>query len=310
MSEIKIEIMNSIQKIRKENDPFIQILMLVFYAIVGLVVVSGIGLIIVYFKYGVGIFEDLSWLSDTDLYYLPAQRILLTAQQIGLFLVPAFLLAKTEGQKINGFYSFKRPKAELLFIVLLIMICALPVLEWVTELNQKMVLPEAFKGLEKWMKEAEDQGMEMTKALLKMDNIDAFIINIFMIALLPAVAEEFMFRGGVQRALGRMSNNPHIAIWFTAIIFSAIHMQFYGFLPRMFLGAAFGYLYFWSGSLWYAIIGHFINNGYAVCVAWYMQKNNIPLSETDKTMDIAWYGYIISAILTFLLFRYFKNKTE
>ncbi|MOA49826.1 CAAX amino terminal protease self- immunity [compost metagenome] len=87
-------------------------------------------------------------------------------------------------------------------------------------------------------------------------------------------------------------------------------MQFYGFLPRLCLGAAFGYLYFWSGSLWYAIFAHFINNAYAVCAAWYMQKNNIPLSEADKTLNIAWYGYIVSAILTFLLFRYFKTKTE
>ncbi|TCC95084.1 CPBP family intramembrane glutamic endopeptidase [Pedobacter hiemivivus] len=302
--------MNSIQKIREENNPFIQILMLVFYAIVGLAGVSFVALALIYFQYGGGILRDMSWMTGNNPYYLPAQRMLLTAQQIGLFVVPALLLAKTEGKKLDVFYGFKRPKGELLFIVLLIMICAMPVLEWVTQINQKMVLPEAFKGIEKWMKEAEDQGMETTKALLKMDNIGVFFLNIGMIALLPAIAEELLFRGGLQRSLSRLYNNPHVAIWFAAFIFSAIHMQFYGFLPRLLLGAAFGYLYFWSGSLWYAIIGHFINNAYAVCAAWYMQKNNIPLSEADKTMDIAWYGYVISAILTFLLFRYFKNKTE
>jgi len=302
--------MNSIQKIREENNPFIQILMLVFYAIIGLVGVSFVALALIYFQYGGSILRDMSWMAGNNPYYLPAQRMILTAQQIGLFIVPALLLAKTEGQKLSTFYGFKRPKGELLFIVLLIMICAMPVLEWVTQLNEKMVLPDAFKGIEKWMKEAEDQGMETTKALLKMDNIGVFFLNIGMIALLPAIAEEMMFRAGLQRALSRMYNNPHFAIWFAAFIFSAIHMQFYGFLPRLLLGAAFGYLYFWSGSLWYAIVGHFINNAYAVCAAWYMQKNNIPLSEADKSLDIAWYGYVISAILTFLLFRYFKNKTE
>lgn len=295
---------------KEENGPFLQLLILVFYAIVGLVAVSIVALALIYFQYGGSILKDLSWMTSSNPYYLPAQRMMLTAQQIGLFIIPAVLLAKTEGQKLDVFYGFERPKAELLFIVLLIMVCAVPVLDWVTQLNQKMVFPDALKGIERWMKNAEDQGTETTKSLLKMNNIGVFIINIGMIALLPAIAEELMFRAGLQRTLGRMYRNPHLAIWFAAFIFSAIHMQFYGFLPRFFLGAAFGYLYFWSGSLWYAIVGHFINNGYAVCAAWYMQKNNIPLSEADKSLDMAWYGYVISAILTFLLFRYFKNKTE
>lgn len=295
---------------KDENGPFIQLLMLVFYAIVGLVVVSIVALSLIYFDYGGSILSDLSWMGGNNPYYLPAQRMLLIAQQIGLFIVPVILLAKTEGQKLDAFYGFTRPKIELVFIVFFIMVCAMPILELVTQLNQKMILPDAFKGIEKWMKDAEDRGRLTTEALLKMDNVGIFMLNIGMIALLPAIAEELMFRAALQRVLGRMYNNPHVAIWFAAFIFSAIHMQFYGFLPRMLLGACFGYLYFWSGSLWYAILGHFINNGYAVCAAWYMQKNNIPLSEADKTLHIAWYGYAISAILTFLLFQYFKNKTK
>ncbi len=284
--------------------------MLGFYALIGLFLFSIIGFALVYLQYGGSIFSDLNWLSSTSSYYLAAQRILLTTQQIGLFLVPALFLAKVEGQKTTVFYGFKKPTTHLLFIVMLLMICSMPILEWVTQLNQKMVLPESFKSIEKWMKAAEEQGMKTTVALLKMDHIGIFLINIGMIAILPAIAEELMFRGGLQRAFGRMFKNHHVAIWLSAFIFSAIHMQFYGFFPRLLLGATFGYLYIWSGSLWYAIFGHFINNGYAVCAAWYMQKNNIPLSEADKTMNIAWYGYIISVILTVLLFRYFKKQTE
>lgn len=302
--------MSSMQKIREENGPFVQILMLVIYAILGLILATAIGFALVYLNYGGAILTDMDWMAGTDPYYLPAQRILLTAQQIGLFLIPALLLAKTEGQKTAVFYGFKKARPKVLLTVLLLMICAMPVLEWITQFNQRMVLPEAFKALERWMKAAEEQGMETTKALLKMDHAGILMLNLGMIALLPAVAEELMFRGALQRSFARMFNNPHLAIWFSAFIFSAIHIQFYGFLPRLLLGAAFGYLYLWSGSLWYAIFGHFINNGYAVCAAWYMQKNNIPLSEADKTIDIAWYGYIISAVLTILLFRYFKRQTE
>lgn len=298
------------QNTREENGPMVQLLMLGFYAVLGLIVASALGFGLVYLQYGGSILTDMSWLMSGDKAYIPAQRILLTAQQIGLFLIPALLLTKTEGQKLTVFYGFKKPKTELLLLVILLMVCAVPLLEWITRLNQDMVFPDALKGIEKWMKDSEEQAMKTTVALLKMDNIGVFLINIGMIALLPSIAEELMFRGGLQRAFGRMFKNPHVAIWFAAFIFSAIHMQFYGFLPRLLLGATFGYLYFWSGSLWYAIFGHFVNNAYAVCAAWYMQKNNIPLSESDKTMDIAWYGYIISAVLTFLLFRYFKTKTE
>lgn len=302
--------MNSIEKIREENNPFVQVMMLGLCAFIGLIVFLIIGMGIVFLMYGAEIFSNMNWMASTEARYLPAQRILITAQQIGLFLVPALFMARIEGQQTRVFYGFKRPDGALLFIVLLIMACTLPLLEWVTALNQKMAFPDALKGLEKWMKDAEAQAMETTKALLKMNHIGAFLVNIGMIALLPALAEELMFRGALQRALGRMFNNTHVAIWFSAFIFSAIHMQFYGFLPRLFLGAGFGYLYFWSGSLWYAIFAHFINNAYAVCAAWYMQKNNIPLSEADKTMNIAWYGYVISAILTFLLFRYFKKQAK
>ena len=302
--------MDSIRNTREENAPVVQLLMLGFYAVIGLIVASVIGFALVYLQYGGNILSDMSWLSDADPYHLPAQRILLVAQQVGLFLVPAWLLARTEGKRVGVFYGFKKPDAGLLLVVLGLMIGAMPLLEWVTQLNQKMTFPDALKGLEAWMKAAEEQGMKTTEALLKMEHIGIFLINLAMIAVLPALAEELMFRGGLQRAFGRMFNNVHLAIWLSAFIFSAIHLQFYGFFPRLFLGAAFGYLYVWSGSLWYAIFGHFINNGYAVCAAWYMQKNNIPLSEADKTMQIGWYGYIISAVLTFLLFRYFKKQTE
>lgn len=185
----------------------------------------------------------------------------------------------------------------------------MPVLEWVTLANQKMVLPDFLKSLEKWMRAKEDEAMNTTLLLLKMSTIKDLLINLFMIALLPGIAEELMFRGGVQRTANRMFNNQHVAIWLSAFIFSAIHVQFYGFLPRLLLGAGFGYLYYWSGSLWYSMLAHFLNNGYAVCAAYYMQKNDMSLDELDQTAYFAWYGYIVSFVLTALVFSYFKKRT-
>ncbi|MBB2150157.1 CPBP family intramembrane glutamic endopeptidase [Pedobacter gandavensis] len=300
--------MNFIENERPEKSPYVQLLTLALYAIAGLVLTYVVALSGLYFWYGEMI--DPSWLSPGNPKFIIVSRTLISLQQFGLFLFPALLMAWGERQKIPQFYHFKKIRIELLLLVILIMVLSMPTLEWVTQLNQQMVLPEFLKPIEQWMKTQEDSAMATTLELLKMNRIGDYLINIALIALLPAIAEEFMFRGAIQRALGRMFQNPHFVIWLTAFIFSAIHVQFYGFLPRLLLGAAFGYIYFWTKSLWYSIFAHFLNNAYAVTAAWYMQKNNIPLSESDKTTYFQWYGYLISAVLTFLVFKYFKNKSR
>ena len=171
-----------------------------------------------------------------------------------------------------------------------------------------MVLPDVLKGIEQWMRKMEDEGAKTTAAILKMKSIGDFLITLFIIAIVPAICEEFLFRGALQRTFSRWIKNPHVAIWISAIIFSTIHFQFYGFFPRLLLGAAFGYIYFWTGSLWYTIFAHFLNNGFAVGMAWYFQKNNLPLNN-DEEIPIQWYGYIISAILTLALFKLLKDRT-
>jgi membrane protease YdiL (CAAX protease family) len=185
----------------------------------------------------------------------------------------------------------------------------MPFMEWVMMTNQKLVLPDFLKGLENWIRRKEDETMQITLLLLKMAGTKVLVINLFMIAFVPAVSEELMFRGGVQRTFGRIFESQHAAIWLSAAVFSAIHVQFYGFLPRMLLGAGFGYIYLWSGSLWYSMLGHFINNAYAVCVAFYMQKQNMDISKMDSVPQFAWYGYLISFALTILVFQIFKKQT-
>ncbi|MNR07910.1 CAAX amino terminal protease self- immunity [compost metagenome] len=158
------------------------------------------------------------------------------------------------------------------------------------------------------MKEKEELAAKMTIQLITVRSNFDFIVNLVMIAVLPAIGEELMFRGGVQRSLERAFGNPHVAIWLSAIIFSTIHVQFYGFVPRMLLGAGFGYLYYYSGSIWYAMFAHFLNNAYAVCAALYMQKHNMPLDKADEPIGFPWYGYLISAIITIALFKFFKDS--
>jgi membrane protease YdiL (CAAX protease family) len=116
----------------------------------------------------------------------------------------------------------------------------------------------------------EAEAARITEAMLQMETSNQFIATLVAVALLPAICEEWLFRGTIQPIFAKWSGNIHIGIWISAAIFSAIHLQFFGFLPRMFLGAGFGYLVYASGSLWPAILGHFINNGLAVFAAWWL----------------------------------------
>lgn len=300
--------MQSTRTTKQESSPYVQLLLLGIYAIGGLLVAMVIGFAVVFFYYGATIIKDTSWLSGNNPQLVGALKILLIAQQIGLFFVPAILLGITEGKKPQNFYGLKRPNLQILIMVFLLMLCSMPLMSWVNEINQKMVLPDVLKGIEQWMRKMEDEGAKTTAAILKMKSIGDFLITLFIIAIVPAICEEFLFRGALQRTFSRWIKNPHVAIWISAIIFSTIHFQFYGFFPRLLLGAAFGYIYFWTGSLWYTIFAHFLNNGFAVGMAWYFQKNNLPLNN-DEEIPIQWYGYIISAILTLALFKLLKDRT-
>ncbi|MHA4893782.1 lysostaphin resistance A-like protein [Pedobacter sp. PWIIR3] len=302
--------MNSIQKSRQENSPYLQALMLLAYALVGLAVCAFLAFGGVFAMYGMEIFRNPQILTGGDLKYRPVLQIFLFAQSVGLFLVPPFLLSLTEGQKSSQFYELKKPGFKPVGLVVLIMMFSMPFMEWTSLINQKMSLPDFLSGVERWMKESEESLKQTTLLLLKMDNTKDFLINIFLVALVAAVSEEFMFRGAVQRILIRIFNNTHVAIWASAFIFSAIHLQFYGFLPRFLLGAGFGYLYVWSGSLWCSILAHFLNNAFAVCQAYYMQQHNMPLDDADNTAHFPWYGYLISFIITIALFQIFKKQSK
>ena len=111
--------------------------------------------------------------------------------------------------------------------------------------------------------------------MLQVDTIWGLLANLVVIALIPAIGEELTFRGVLQQFLTKRCKNAHVAVWLSAFIFSFIHFQFYGFLPRMFLGLLLGYMFYYSGSLWTSILMHFVNNGVAVVVAFLDYKGLI-----------------------------------
>ncbi len=303
--------MDFLQKHRSESSAYLQLLILTGYALGGLIICSILSIIVLLLTSDHNVMSALGNLSLDDPSSLNALKIIQIGSSIGLFLLPPIFLALTEGRKLNQFYNWKTPTWSMLGIVFLLMMFSAPLTELSGIINQKMTLPEALKPLESWMRDKEEEAAKMTVALLHVRSRGDFILNMFMIALLPAVAEELMFRGGIQRAFSRMFKNPHAAVWITAFIFSAIHVQFFGFIPRLLLGALFGYIYVWTKSLWYPMFAHFLNNGYAVCMALYFQKHNLPLEQVDQTPAFNWIGYTVGLVITVLLLYYlYKQYTR
>ncbi len=208
------------------------------------------------------LFEALDPMAADDMNLL---RYLQIISHIGMFIIPSFLLAWLFGRKILAYlYLDYMPGGKMLLMSVLLIFVAVPFINYIMELNAQMHFPESLRGVEDWMRRYEENAERTTKAFLSVDTLSGLLFNLFMVAVIPAIGEELMFRGVLLRIFNRWTGSHHWGVLLTAIIFSAIHMQFFGFFPRFLLGLLFGYLVVWSGSLWPAIIAHFINNAAAV----------------------------------------------
>lgn len=194
----------------------------------------------------------------------------------------------------------------LLMMVFSIMVMSTPIMEVLIMLNQKMVLPDFLKGLENWMRASEQSAQKITNALLKMNTWVDLVKAVLLIGLITAIAEELMFRGCLQTILIRWTKNTHVAIWITAALFSAFHLEFFGFLPRLALGVFFGYFAAWSGSIWPAVWAHFINNTSAVVITYLFQHKKIDVNP-DEAQSFNYSLYVLSIIITVALFWSYRT---
>jgi len=190
-------------------------------------------------------------------------------QEIGLFLLPPLIAALLFSSAPLDYLKLSRASRwQAWILTLLIMVVCLPWMNWMITLNESMVLPEWLEPMERWMKETEQKALEITKVFLDVYTTGGFLMNLLMIAILPALGEELLFRGLLQRLFSEWFGNIHLAILLAGFLFGAMHLQFYGILPRMILGMLFGYLFYWSGSIWIPVFAHFLNNGAAVTLSY------------------------------------------
>lgn len=222
-------------------------------------------------------FMDLQALDDPHL--LSAMKFVQIFGAIGTFIFSSMLLSFLYTGSWLGYFQLK-PAPKLVSIVLLstIMIAGLPLVNYLTEINMNMTIP--IERLEEALRSLEEQTEDVMMKMLSAENLGALLVNLVMIAVIPAIGEELLFRGLIQRHLSESFRNAHIAIVVTAVIFSLVHMQIYSFLPRFFLGILLGYMLLIGKSIWYPIIAHFVNNALGVVFYFLAHKQ-----KADETLE-------------------------
>lgn len=197
---------------------------------------------------------------DADL-----MRIVQFISAVCTFLLPSLAMAWTCGEHPGEYLSIKRINDGRVWILTLIcMLLLAPATNLLGLLNKQMELPAFMAPIEEWMRTQEYLAEKLTNILLSDTRLGVILANLVVVAVMAAITEEFLFRGALQRVIGKWTSNPHAIIWSAAILFSAFHLQFYGFIPRMVLGAYFGYLLYWGKSIWVPVFAHFVNNAFAV----------------------------------------------
>jgi hypothetical protein len=289
----------------RQIHPAYQFLVVIGLLILALIVGSFIGMFIIGVRYGLDTFTQIVQgnLSapnvSTSLWIL--QFFGTTMPILATPIIFSYFIIHEPDDYLKPSFHFPW---ILIVLVFAIMMLSNPVMEFLSNINQKMILPKFLKGLQDWMRKSEDDTKKLSDLMMQMNTFWGMIFNLLFIGLLTAIVEEILFRGCLQTIFVKWMKNKHVAIWITAILFSAFHMEFFGFLPRLMLGVLFGYFVAWSGSIWPAIWGHFVNNGTVVVITYLYQHKLINTSPDDEQVfNNA--GYIISFIITlFLLFVY------
>ncbi len=260
---------------------------------------------------GLGIMALMTGGSITDIQkallnpeYVNALRLFQFVSTFCMFFLPAVAVAYIMNRKPYKWLGYKGSfNTAQLVLVFAIMFMCLPLVGALGELNAIIPIP---KSLENIFKRLENDYEKQVEAVARIRSFGEYLLSLFMIALLPALFEETLFRGGLQRILIEWFKKPIAAIIVTSIIFSVVHLSYYGFLPRVALGVVLGLIYYYSGSIWLSIVAHCLNNAVAVTAMYYMSLHGKPAKEVLDQKFPIWVGIPVIILLVYLLGR-FKN---
>jgi membrane protease YdiL (CAAX protease family) len=228
----------------------------------------------------------LIWSNESMSTSVAQLRWIQAFSSIGMFMLPALIFSYLMTGNWFSFNYLNEKAGTRRIITVTWLACAiLPIIGSVTALNQMIPLPnglyEAFPNLFQWFQATEKQANEMIALIMREKNVVSLLLNLLILGVLPGICEELLFRGTLFPLLSKSIKNRHIVIWVVAIIFSAIHLQFSGFIPRLLLGAYLGYLLVWSGSLWLPILAHALHNSLSVLLQYFSDTNHVDIENID-----------------------------
>jgi len=267
--------------------PFTKILLVLFLMLTSYLILFGLGILIAWPIFDVAPAEVISILEEQNAQdHIELMKFLQVLYSIGLFMVPALLAGFLIGRDVWDFLKADRkPKLAISILVLLLLLISIPWINYLGYLNEQLSLPERWNDLMEKIRQSDEDSWDLMKSYLSANNAWGLMFNLFMIALIPALGEEFLFRGVLQRIFGEWFKNPHLAVWLAAILFSLAHYQFLGFMPRIILGALFGYIFLWTGNIWMPILAHFVNNTVGVIYYYLFSQGKIGVDPQQLGMQ-------------------------
>jgi len=287
---------------------FLKISVLVLLIAVFLLLTMVIGIVIAIPFFGLDAVMHLTIMDNMDEKQTILLKFFQLINQLGVFVLPALAFAYLYNRKpVEYLHLDKRiPWRHLLLSIILIFV-SMPAINRMVVWNEQMDLPDFFNGLETWMKNSETQTKQLTDAFLNVTSFIGLLGNLLIIAFLAAIGEELLFRGVILKLLMKSMKNIHLAVLISAILFSGLHMQFYGFLPRAILGILFGYVFIWSGSLWLPMVLHFIFNGISVVAAYLYNIGSITTDLDSLGNTPNNYVVLISVVVSLLILFYLQR---
>jgi membrane protease YdiL (CAAX protease family) len=287
------------------NDahPLTKLVMVGFLMVTSYFIILGLSIIIASLAFGAGwdVISELLEIKNFD-DHVALLKFLQMGYSTGLFLVPALLGSWLISGKAFDYLLLNRPSSVSKYIlVLLLMFSAIPLINLLARLNYSIPIPESLGGIRDRILESEQDSELMMDTFLNQESVKGLLVNLLMIALIPSLGEEFLFRGLIQRIFAEWTRNHHAGVWIGAVFFSLMHFQYYGFIPRILLGACFGYMLVWGRSMWLPVVAHFINNGVAVVFFHFYFKGKIKFDlDNVGTMDETYLYTLVSVVLVIL----------
>lgn len=202
--------------------------------------------------------------------------------QMGVFIMPVFIFSFLVSPSIFRYLSLEnRPQTIALAVSSLMIYTILPFNHFLGEWNQQLNLPEFMRAIEDWMNDYEEKARLLTESFLKTESVGGLVVNLFIVALVPAVGEELLFRGIVLKLMKSITGSIHLAVIISAFLFAALHLQFLSFMPRFVLGLMLGYVFVITGSIWVPMLAHFVNNASSVIIFYLYSKKQIDIPMDD-----------------------------